>query len=288
VTVVGPVRLSGGTVVLDVPWAPADSLRGAARDRAIESALVARVPVIRRSGNALLRRREFSGISIDAPLVRTAIGDTTAIAQWLDAHAYVYTAEDLFAVAQYIERGYSVAAVRVVAGSSITDGALAPLAFTYEGDQAIIPAAIAAQPGRVDPVTAYIAGPGRYEFFGAFVSFAAATRYMGQSFLTRNDMLLELSGSPDSDPRAVRAAFDTATRATVDVTQVVKIPSSKCPIYQAVDAAPMIDAHPSTPPPDPPEEGFCCCRLAERRELHGTMLTVSLFAGALLLVRRRR
>jgi len=81
VTVVGPVRLSGGTVVLDVPWAPADSLRGAARDRAIESALVARVPVIRRSGNALLRRREFSGISIDAPLVRTAIGDTTVIAQ---------------------------------------------------------------------------------------------------------------------------------------------------------------------------------------------------------------
>ena len=81
VAVVGPVRLSGGTVVLEVPWAPADSLRGVARDRAIDSALVAHVPVIRRSGNALLRRREFSGIAMDAPLVRTAIGDTTMIAR---------------------------------------------------------------------------------------------------------------------------------------------------------------------------------------------------------------
>jgi len=81
VAVVGPIRLTGGVVVLEVPWAPPDSLRGAARDRAIDSALAGRVPVIRRSGNALLRRREFSGISIDAALVRTAIGDTTVIAQ---------------------------------------------------------------------------------------------------------------------------------------------------------------------------------------------------------------
>jgi len=81
VAVVGPIRLTGGAVVLEVPWAPPDSLRGAARDRAIDSALARRVPIIRRSGNALLRRREFSGISIDAALVRTAIGDTTAIAQ---------------------------------------------------------------------------------------------------------------------------------------------------------------------------------------------------------------
>jgi len=81
VAVAGPVRLSGGEVVLEVPWSPSDSLRGAARDRAIDSALVGRVPIIRRSGNALLRRREFSGISIDAALVRTAIGDTTVIAQ---------------------------------------------------------------------------------------------------------------------------------------------------------------------------------------------------------------
>jgi translocation and assembly module TamB len=81
VAVIGSVRLSGGAVVLEVPWAPADSLRGSKRDRAIDSALAGRVPIIRRSGNALLRRREFRGISIDAPLVRTAIGDTTVIAQ---------------------------------------------------------------------------------------------------------------------------------------------------------------------------------------------------------------
>ncbi|HEX5075789.1 MAG TPA: translocation/assembly module TamB domain-containing protein [Gemmatimonadaceae bacterium] len=81
VTVVGPIRLSGGAVVLEVPWAPPDSLRGAARDRAIDSALAKRVPIVRRSGNALLRRRELTGISIDAALVRTAIGDTTVVAQ---------------------------------------------------------------------------------------------------------------------------------------------------------------------------------------------------------------
>jgi translocation and assembly module TamB len=81
VAVAGPVRLTGGAVVLEVPWAPSDSLRDAARDRAIDSALAGEIPIIRRSGNALLRRREFRGISIDAPLVRTAIGDTTVIAQ---------------------------------------------------------------------------------------------------------------------------------------------------------------------------------------------------------------
>jgi len=81
VAVVGPVRVSGGAAVLEVPWAPPDSLRGAARDRAIDSALAGRIPIVRRSGNALLRRREFSAISIDAALVRTAIGDTTVIAQ---------------------------------------------------------------------------------------------------------------------------------------------------------------------------------------------------------------
>jgi len=79
VVVVGPVRLSGGAVVLEVPWGPPDSLRGAARDRAIDSALAARAPFIRRRGNALVRRREYSGIAIDAPLVRTQIGDTTVI-----------------------------------------------------------------------------------------------------------------------------------------------------------------------------------------------------------------
>ena len=81
VVVAGPVRLTGGAVVLEVPWAPPDSLRGAARDRAIESALATRATIIRRSGNALLRRREFRGIVIDASLVRTEIGDTTVIAQ---------------------------------------------------------------------------------------------------------------------------------------------------------------------------------------------------------------
>ena len=81
VVVGGPVRLTGGAVVLEVPWAPPESLRSASRDRAIDSALAGEIPIIRRSGNALLRRREFKGISIDAPLVQTAIGDTTVIAR---------------------------------------------------------------------------------------------------------------------------------------------------------------------------------------------------------------
>ena len=80
VVVVGPLRLSGGALLLEVPWGPPDSLRGSARDRVIDSALAARAPFIRRSGNALVRRREYSGIAIDAPLVRTQVGDTTVIA----------------------------------------------------------------------------------------------------------------------------------------------------------------------------------------------------------------
>lgn len=79
--VAGPVRLTDGSVIVEVPWAPPDSMRGAARDRAIATALGAGLPDVRRAGTGLVQRRELSGITIDAPLVRTEIGDTTTVAQ---------------------------------------------------------------------------------------------------------------------------------------------------------------------------------------------------------------
>ena len=80
VVVEGSVHLSDGAVILEVPWAPPDSLRGAARDRAITAALTGRPPVVRRVGTTLVRVRTITAIGIDAPLVRTEIGDTTTIA----------------------------------------------------------------------------------------------------------------------------------------------------------------------------------------------------------------
>ena len=80
VVVDGSVHVSQGAVFLEVPWAPPDSLRGAARDRAIAAALASHLPVVRRVGTALVRRRAITAITIDAPLIRTEIGDTTAIA----------------------------------------------------------------------------------------------------------------------------------------------------------------------------------------------------------------
>ena len=76
----GPVGVTGGVLVLDVPWSPPDSLRGAARERAIAAALQTSTPAVRMVAGALVRRREFTGIIIGAPLIRTAVGDTTAIA----------------------------------------------------------------------------------------------------------------------------------------------------------------------------------------------------------------
>ena len=57
----GPLRLSGGALLLEVPWNPPDSLRGSARDRAIASALATRRRFIRRSGNSLGCRLKTAG-----------------------------------------------------------------------------------------------------------------------------------------------------------------------------------------------------------------------------------
>jgi len=81
VIVSGPVRVSNGAVILEVPWTPPDSLRGAARDSAIAVALGAPLRSVRRVSGALVRRRELTGIAIEAPLVRTEIGDTTTVAE---------------------------------------------------------------------------------------------------------------------------------------------------------------------------------------------------------------
>jgi len=81
VIVSGPVRVSDGAVILEVPWTPSDSLRGSARDSAIAVALGTGIPTVRRVSGTLMRRRELTGITIDAPLVRTEIGDTTTVAQ---------------------------------------------------------------------------------------------------------------------------------------------------------------------------------------------------------------
>ncbi|HJR64499.1 MAG TPA: translocation/assembly module TamB domain-containing protein [Gemmatimonadaceae bacterium] len=68
--------IRGGTVVLTQPWRPADSLRGARRDSAIEAALASDSRDIRHTSEGLKRSYRWSSIDLESPFVRIADPDS--------------------------------------------------------------------------------------------------------------------------------------------------------------------------------------------------------------------
>ena len=222
VVVGGPIRLTGGAIVLEVPWAPAESLRGAARDRAIDSALAGELPIIRRSGNALLRRREFRGISIDAPLVQTAIGDTTVIAR-LNGLAVVSIdpAIDVRRIAgRVVLRGSRVDLdLPTVAFNESTAGARGYVDWSASGMPAI-EATVAADTLAFDDLASFVpnlprSGGGRLQLVMRTTGGSAPTEYQVTDAdlrttrsVVRGGVTLELSGSNELTIRD--AALDLA------------------------------------------------------------------------------
>jgi translocation and assembly module TamB len=73
------VVIRGGQFLLTLPWHPADSLRGAARDSAVRFALGQRArggPEIRRAGRYFTRTYRWTGLDLVAPYVRLADPDS--------------------------------------------------------------------------------------------------------------------------------------------------------------------------------------------------------------------
>ncbi len=206
--------------------------------------------------------------------------DTAALAAWFDAHNYGYTKVDLDAVAPYIERGWVVVAVRM-AVTSLDEAALEPLSFTWEGDAMTLPVALSSGPGAIPlPARLYVRAEGRYDFPGAFVSYAQP---MGSgAFLTRNELWTNPSGNVADDPVAFRQADDPYLAEEV-IRREIHIPMPGCG-----------PCTPSPQPADPPSSGggsdrsICGCHLGRRnRGLPGLLLLAGVGVAALRLGGRR-
>jgi hypothetical protein len=147
--------------------------------------------------------------------------DAPALESWLAQLGYAYTQADIDAVTPYLARNYVVVAVRVAIDGPL-DGALVPLALTWAGSELRLPAALGTRPA-LEPLTAYVAAPTRYEFPGADLGFAGLTT---NGYLVRDTLMLSPSGSPETDPVALATAGPDY-QTVIDQTQEVRVPVTK-------------------------------------------------------------
>lgn len=159
------------------------------------------------------------------------VPDLAAFATWLDAHGYAYGPDDLDAAQPYLDRGWTVVAVRVVADVALEHAALEPIAFTYEAADLQLPLAISRQPIGQSFLTVYVAADGRYDLPGGHIAYARPDTTGGGAFLTRTDLWVDLARTAVDDPIAARIEGDPQHQDTVAVTERVAVPSSCCPAY---------------------------------------------------------
>jgi len=161
-------------------------------------------------------------------VARAQPADPDALRAWLDSLGYAYLNEDVAAVAPYLTVGYTVLAVRIDA-DTVLDGGLEPLALTWAGNQIRVPVGLAVggeQPSQA--LTVYIAAEGRYDLPDADVGFAEYTSWGTARFLTRNDVVIDLTQPVVADPIAARVLGDPTYQATIVVPQMVRVPVSDC------------------------------------------------------------
>jgi hypothetical protein len=116
-------------------------------------------------------------------------------------------------------------------------------------------------------VTVYVDAPSRYQFPDGTLHFARQT---DQGYLTRSELQISPSGSPDTDPMAL-AASGSDYEDVVDQDQEVRVPVEHCP-------APSV------------EPIGCCpaCNTSDHRTRLDLFLIVAAFGWAVRARRRRR
>lgn len=179
---------------------------------------------------------------------------------WLDQVGFEYDIADVDALSSYITRGYHVVAVRVAPTAPNTT--LQGLAMTWAGNQLSIPAALNAVS---DTLTVYVAADGTYAFPGAQIKFSDFT---GSSYVTRNELQLTSSTSPDEDPIAVRQPEDLHYREVIRDRVEVRVPVEV-----------------SCDEPDQEDRG-CCSDCNTHRRVRLDMIVLAL--AVMFVVRRRR
>ena len=83
--VIDTAAISGGTLIVTLPWHPADSLRGARRDSAVAANIARDDAEIRRTSEGLSRTRRWSEIQLASSYVRWA--DPDSVGRFVDIRA---------------------------------------------------------------------------------------------------------------------------------------------------------------------------------------------------------
>ncbi len=162
-------------------------------------------------------------------ILRAEPTTTTELETWLRDLNYLTLPADVTAVAPYIERGYTVVAVRVPVVTT-AERDLPPIALTWAGSELRLPVALGTPAGGTPrETTVYIAAAGRYELPGAAVPFAWRTSWGPEGFLTKNVIVFDSEGNPDDDPVAVSVA-DVLVHETTDVYTTKRVPVTDCEV----------------------------------------------------------
>jgi hypothetical protein len=186
--------------------------------------------------------------------------DRDELIGWLDQVGFEYDTADVDALTAYIMRGYHVVAVRMA--PTVPTATLQGLAITWAGSALSIPAALNTV---ADSLTVYIAADGTYAFPGAQIKFSDLA---GTTYVTRNELYLTSSTSPDEDPIATRQAQDLHYREVIRDTVEVHVPVQ-------VDCDEP--AH---------EDRGCCSDCNTHRRVRLDMIILAL--AVMFVVRRRR
>ena len=80
--VIDTAAIRGGTLIVTLPWHPADSLRGARRDSAVAANIARTDAEIRRTSEGLARTRRWREIELASSYVRWA--DPDSVGRWVD------------------------------------------------------------------------------------------------------------------------------------------------------------------------------------------------------------
>ena len=154
--------------------------------------------------------------------------DTAELETWLRGLGYLTLPADVAAIAPYIERGYTVVALRVKI-DGLSEGSLMPISLTWPGTELRLPVALGSPAGSGPrETTVYIAADERYELPGAAVPFAYPTSFGREGFLTKNVVVLDDdSDNPDDDPVAIGGG-PHITRETEEKYVVKRVPVRDC------------------------------------------------------------
>lgn len=162
-------------------------------------------------------------------ILRAQPATTAELEDWLSELNYLTLPADLAAVAPYIERGYTVVAVRVPMVTT-PERDLTPIALTWASSELRLPVALGTPAGgTAHETTVYIASSGRRELPGADVTFAWRTGWGDAGFLTKNVVVLDSDGNPDHDPVAA-VVPDVLDRNTTEIYTTKRVPVVDCEI----------------------------------------------------------